>query len=63
MDNPLANAEYGKIQRMLSQVAEGLNRCDKAEAAGVPCDDLRPILELQRQRAEQLKAQFFPDRP
>ena len=63
MDNPLSSTEYGKIQRVLATIADGLQRCDKAEAAGISCDDLRPAYELTRQRAEQLKAQFFPDRP
>lgn len=61
-DNPLTKQHYATLQKMESAAADALKKCDKAEAAGVDCSDLKAIAELYRQRAAQIKAAFFPDR-
>jgi hypothetical protein len=60
--NPLSNADYNTMTRGLAAVAEGLKKCDLAEAIGLPCDEERARFNILRERFTKAKEVYFPDR-
>lgn len=59
-ENPLGPSDYKSIQKGLAALVQGIKHCEWAEAAQIPCDDLRPDFDYVRQQYDSLKGVFFP---
>lgn len=63
LENPLATADYKRINEALYKLNKFVQYCSRAEAAGVDCGDRMQAAEFLREQLEARKRTFFPGKP